>query len=429
MSMPRIRNSLAALGAGALLLGLESSASAQTIAITGGRVHTVRGAPIENGTVLIRDGRIVAVGANVTIPGDARRIDATGKVVTPGLINGATALGLREIGAVGETVEVRAQGEDAIAASVRVWDGLNPSSVLIAPSRDEGVTSVVVLPAGGLLAGQAAFVDLTEGSVPDMVVRGPVAMVGQLGSAAQTGTGSRAEMFAKLREVLDDARVYARRRADFERGASRELAARRLDLEALQPVLRGELPLLLDVDKASDIQAALRLAREYEVRLAILGGAEAWMVASELAAARVPVLTGAMNNIPGSFSTLGSRQENAAMLRSAGVQVVIVGGAGEAFNVRNIRQEAGNAVAYGLPWEEALRGVTLAPAELFGVADRYGTLEAGRVANLVVWSGDPFEFSTDAEHVFVRGREIPGDSRQMQLMERYRRPGPGVIDP
>ena len=429
MSMPRIRNSLAALGAAALLLGLESSASAQTIAITGGRVHPVRGAPIENGTVLIRDGRIVAVGENVTIPGDARRIDATGKVVTPGLINGATALGLREIGAVGETVEVRAQGEDAIAASVRVWDGLNPTSVLIAPSRDEGVTSVVVLPAGGLLAGQAAFVDLTEGSVPDMVVRGPVAMVGQLGSAAQTGTGSRAEMFAKLREVLDDARVYARRRADFERGASRELAARRLDLEALQPVLGGELPLLLDVDKASDIQAALRLAREYEVRLAILGGAEAWMVASELAAGRVPVLTGAMNNIPGSFSTLGSRQENAAMLRSAGVQVVIVGGAGEAFNVRNIRQEAGNAVAYGLPWEEALRGVTLAPAELFGVADRYGTLEAGRVANLVVWSGDPFEFSTDAEHVFVRGREIPGDSRQMRLMERYRRPGPGVIDP
>ena len=429
MTMQRIRTILAVLGAATLLAALTADADAQTIAITGGRVHTVRGAPIENGTVLIRDGRITAVGTNVTIPADARRIDASGKVVTPGLINGATALGLMEIGAVSATVDVRAQGEDAIAASVRVWDGLNPASVLIAPARDEGVTSVVVLPMGGLLAGQAAFVDLTEGSVPDMVVRGPVAMVGQLGSAQQSGTGSRAEMFAKLREVLDDARVYARRRADFERGASRELAARRLDLEALQPVLAGELPLLLDVDKASDIQAALRLAQEYDVRLAVLGGAEAWMVARELAAARVPVLTGAMNNIPGSFSTLGSRQENAAMLRAAGVQVVLVGGAGESFNVRNIRQEAGNAVAYGLPWEEALRGVTLAPAELFGVADRYGTIEAGRIANVVVWSGDPFEFSTDAEHVFVRGREIPVDSRQEQLMERYRKPGPGVIDP
>lgn len=418
---------LAGLALGALLL--PASLAAQTIAITGGRVHTVRGAPIENGTVLIRDGRITAVGADVAIPADAQRIDATGKVVTPGLINGATALGVVEIGAVAPTNDVRAQGESAVAASVRIWDALNPASVLLAPAREEGITSVVVLPAGGLIAGQAAFVDLTTGSVPDMVVRGPAAMVGQLGSASQAELGSRAELFARLREILEDARVYARTRANFERGQSRDLAVRRLDLEALQPVLAGELPLLLAVDKASDIQAAIRLAREYRLRLAILGGDEAWMVASELAEARIPVLTGAMNNIPGSFSSLGSRQENAALLRQAGVSVVLVGGAGEAFNVRNVRQEAGNAVAYGMPWEEALRGVTLAPAELFGVAERYGTLEPGKVANVVIWSGDPFELSTDAERVFVRGREIAADSRQEMLMERYKRPGPGVIDP
>ena len=417
------------LGAALAMVLASASAAAQTIAITGARVHTVRGAPIENGTVLIRDGRITAVGANVAIPADARRIDASGKVVTPGLINGATALGLLEIGAVPATVDVRAQGEDALAASIRVWEGFNPASVLLAPARDEGVTTVGVLPAGGLISGQAALVDLLDGSVPDMLVRGPVAMVGQLGSAQTAGAASRAELFARLREVLADARVYAQRRAQFERGESRELAARRADLEALQPVLGGELPLLLHADKASDIQAALGIAREFGVRLGIIGGAEAWVVASELASARVPVLTGAMDNIPGSFSTLGSRQENAAILRAAGVSVVIIGGTGEAFNVRNVRQQAGNAVAYGLSWENALRGVTLAPAELYGVADRYGTIEPGRVANVVVWSGDPFEFSTTAEHVFVRGREIQADSRQEQLMQRYKRPGPGVIDP
>ena len=415
----------------AMLLGISTAqAHAQIVAITGGRVHTVSGPTIENGTVVITNGRITAVGANVPIPANAQRIDASGKIVTPGLINGATALGVMEIGAVPATVDVAARGEEAIAASVRVWDALNPASVLLAPAREEGVTSVAVLPAGGLVAGQAALVDLTTGSVPDMVVRGPAAMVAQIANKGQAGgLGSRAEVLARLREVLDDARVYARRRADFERGQSRDMATTRLDMEALQPVLAGDLLLLLHVDKASDIQSAIRLAREYRLRIGIVGGAEAWMVAQELAAARIPVLTGATNNIPTSFETLGSRQENAGLLRRAGVNVVLVGGSGEAFNVRNVRQEAGNAVAYGMSWEDALRGVTLSPAELYGVADRYGSLEPGKVANVVVWSGDPLELMTTAERVFVRGREIEATSRQRELMERYKRPGPGVIDP
>jgi imidazolonepropionase-like amidohydrolase len=189
-------------------------------------------------------------------------------------------------------------------------------------------------------------------------------------------------------------------------------------------VLDGKLPLLLTVDRESDIDAAMRLARDFNIKLMIGGGAEAWMMADKLAAARVPVLTGAMNNIPAGFASLGQRQENAALLRKAGVSVALIGNAGggdeEAFNVRNLKQEAGNAVAYGMTWDDALRAVTLAPAEFFGVADRVGSLQVGREGNVVVWSGDPFEFTTRVEHVFVRGREYHDQTRQDLLIERYK---------
>ena len=166
----------------------------------------------------------------------------------------------------------------------------------------------------------------------------------------------------------------------------------------MQPVLAGRLPLIIVADKASDIEAALRLAREYGLRIMIAGGAEAWIVADQLAAAKVPVLAGSLLNIPGDFATLGARQETPALLRRAGVDVALIGTGSDpdAFNVRNIKQEAGNAVAYGMSWDDALRSITLTPAELFGVADRYGSLQAGRVANVVVWSGDPFEIRSSS---------------------------------
>jgi imidazolonepropionase-like amidohydrolase len=180
----------------------------------------------------------------------------------------------------------------------------------------------------------------------------------------------------------------------------------------------------VQADKATDIDAALRIAKETGVKIMIGGGAEAWLVAKELAAANVPVLTGAMNNIPGSFQTLATAQENAGLLRKAGVQVLLVGNAGggdeEAFNVRNIKQEAGNAVAYGMTWNDALRAVTLTPAEVFGVSDRVGSLQPGRDGNVVIWSGDPFEFTTVAEHVYVRGHEYTAPDRQQLLTEKYK---------
>lgn len=413
-----------ALAAGLLAcVFFSQAAAAQTIAITGGKVYPVSGPPIENGTVIITNGKIVAVGAGIPVPANARRVDATGKWVTPGLINSSTQLGLVEIGQVADTRDMQARGKDNIAASFTVWEGLNPNSVMLAPARKEGVTTFVVLPTGGLVAGQAAILDLVDGTTTDMMMKSPVAMVAEIGDAAQAGTGSRGELIVKLRELLDDTKFFIAHRAEFDRAQTRDFHASRLDLEAMIPVVQGRLPLLVVVNKQSDIDAALRIARDFNLKLIIGGGAEAWMMAGKLAAARVPVLTGAMNNIPGGFAALGQRQENPGLLSAAGVRVGLVGNAGggdeEAFNVRNIKQEGGNAVAYGMTWENALKAVTLWPAEIFGVSDRVGSLSAGRDANVVVWSGDPFEFTTHAEHVWVRGVERTEKTRQDLLTERY----------
>ena len=408
----------------AVLLSVASlPAMSQTIAITNGKVYPVSGPPISNGTVLIRDGVIVAVGTNVSIPAGAQRIDANGKIVTPGLINSLTEVGVIEIGQVRDTNDAAAKGSNNIAASFRIWDGLNPSSSLFAPTRNEGVTTVIVAPRGGLISGQAAAIDLANGHVSDVLRRGPVAMIAQMSSAAGAGTTARGELIGKLRALLDDVKYYASHRGDYDRAQTRTLGATNTDLEALIPVVEGNLPLIIDADSMAEIDAALALARDYKLQIMISGGAEAWLTADRLAATHVPVLTGAMNNIPGSFATLNQRQENAALLRRAGVRVALVGnGDGDEshFNARNIKYEAGSAVAYGMNYDDALRSITLTPAELFGLSDRIGSLQAGRDANVVVWSGDPFEFSSQAEHVFIHGREVKEPSRQDLLIDRYK---------
>ena len=408
----------------AVLLSFASlPAMSQTIAITNGKVYPVSGPPISNGTVLIRDGVIVAVGTNVSIPAGAQRIDANGKIVTPGLINSLTEVGVIEIGQVRDTNDAAAKGSNNIAASFRIWDGLNPSSSLFAPTRNEGVTTVIVAPRGGLISGQAAAIDLANGHVSDVLRRGPVAMIAQMSSAAGAGTTARGELIGKLRALLDDVKYYASHRGDYDRAQTRTLGATNTDLEALIPVVEGNLPLIIDADSMAEIDAALALAHDYKLQIMISGGAEAWLTADRLAATHVPVLTGAMNNIPGSFATLNQRQENAALLRRAGVRVALVGnGDGDEshFNARNIKYEAGSAVAYGMNYDDALRSITLTPAELFGLSDRIGSLQAGRDANVVVWSGDPFEFSSQAEHVFIHGREVKEPSRQDLLIDRYK---------
>lgn len=394
-------------------------AAAQTIAIVGGTVHPISGPPIQNGTVIIQNGRIAAVGAGIAVPAGATRIDATGKVVTPGLIESSTNMALVEVESVGTTNDFRFQdNEDQVAAAFNVADGINPRSMVIPVTRIAGVTTVISRPAGGIISGQGLAFDLIGNNVADMQIRSPIAMFGSVSeNEHQAGGGTRGGLFMRLREVLEDARVWARNPQGYERGETREFSVSRLDLAALQPVLRGEMPLVVEAHRASDIQTVLRVADEYDLEVIIAGGTEAWMVTEDLVRARVPVLVKVLRNLPESFESLGARYDNAALLRRAGVQVAIT--TGETYKAFNIRQEAGNAVAYGLPYEEALRAITLYPAQIYGMADRYGTLEPGKVANVVVWSGDPLELLTNVEHVFIRGQAVPLVSRETMLRDRY----------
>jgi imidazolonepropionase-like amidohydrolase len=400
---------------------VTAAAGQSVIAIEGGTVHTMTGAAIEGATVLIRDGRIVAVGTDVAVPSGATRIDARGAHVTPGFIESGTQIGLVEVGAVAGTVDSELLQTPAIRDQIRagfnIADGLNPRSEVIPVTRIEGITTAVSRPRGGLIAGQGVVIDLDGVTVESMIVKAPAGMWAGLGeSAAGVAGGTRAASTMRLREVLEDARTYAERRADFDRGAAREYAASRLDLEALQPVLRREIPLIIEAHRASDIVGALRIGRDYGLRLVLAGATEGWMVAGDIARADVPVIVRVLENLPGSFERLGARYDNAALLQEAGVRVILT--SGDTHNARNLRQEAGNAVAHGLPHGAALRALTLYPALLWGLED-YGTLEAGKVANVVVWGGDPLEILAPVRHVFIRGREIPRVSRQTELRDRY----------
>ncbi len=390
---------------------------AQTIAITGGTVYPVSGPKLEHATVLIQNGKIAAVGTSVTIPADATRIDAAGKWVTPGLTDGGGQMGLVEIGAVGGTREAFYQG-DSVAAAFNVAEGINPASTLIPVTRMEGVTTTLATPGGHLISGQAVLIDLDGATVEQMLVKSPVGILADLSEGGKDEAGNtRAGVAQRLRQVFRDALVYERRKADFARAQMQPLSARAADLEALLPVLHGQLPLIAIANRRSDIATALRLAREFKLKVILAGAQEGWEVAGDIAAAGVPVLVEPLDNIP-SYDALGIRYENAALLAKAGVKVVLL--ETDTHNARNLRQQAGNAVSYGMSWDQALRAVTLSPAEVFGVGDRYGSLEPGKVANVVVWSGDPFEFTTAVLHVLIRGREIPLRSRQTELFERYK---------
>jgi len=389
---------------------------AQTIAITGGTVYPVSGPKIENATVLIRDGRIAAVGANVTVPAGATRIDAAGKWVTPGLFDGAGQMGLREISAVQNTNEQTLRG-DEVAAAFNVLEGVNPGSMLIGVNRIEGVTTTLAVPNGSLIWGQAAVIDLDGTTIEQMRVKSPAAMVVDLSEGAKdAGGGSRAGVAQRLRRVFDDALEYSKR-PTYQRAQNEQLSASAADLQALLPVLRGQLPMIAYANRRSDIETAMRIAKEYKIRLILGGAAEGWMIPNVISAAGVPVLVEPLANIP-SYDALGIRYENAALMTKGGVKVALMETTTE--NTRNLRQQAGNAVATGMTWEQALRAVTLTPAEILGVSDRYGSLEAGKVANVVIWTGDPFESSTGVEHVFIRGKDIPLRSRQTELLERYK---------
>ena len=410
------RLSISWAAAAALAIAAPAVVEAQSIAIIGGTVHPVGAPVIENGTVLIRDGRIVAVGTDVQVPADARRIDARGKVVTPGLIHASSELGLLEVASISETNERAASGD--VTASFDVAEGIDPGSVRIPVARTEGVTAAMAVPTGGIFSGQAALIALNGSRMEAMLRVRDAAMAGDFADALKVaGGGSHAAGLARVRRILEDARDYDRRRADYRRADMQELSAPASELEALLPVLRGAMPLYVVANSERDIMNAIRLAKEFGIRLIVRGGTEAWKVAEELAAAKVPVALDAYANIP-DFENMEVRWDNAALLAEAGVSLIIYesGDGGP----RNLRFAAGHAVRNGLPWSAALEAITLAPARTFGAEATMGTLAAGRRADIVVWSGDPLEFSTRPEHVFIGGEEMPLTSRQTELLERYR---------
>jgi imidazolonepropionase-like amidohydrolase len=410
--------------AAALFLGALSALTApvlhaDVVVITGAQIQTMGPeGVIPDGTLVIENGRIKAVGRSAAVPAGARHIDAHGKVVTPGLLDSATHLGVVEVNQVQGTGDANDQ-DDRVTAAFNVADAFNPRSTLIPVNRIEGLTRAVVVPESGksLIAGLGSVVHL--GGTADSLVRTPVAMFASFGErGAELSGGSRAGALLRLREAFQDARDYAANKKAFDAAQRRPYTLSRLDLEALLPVVRGELPLVVRVQRASDIETMLRLAREEKIKLILAGATEAWKVAGQIAAAKVPVLINPLDNLPNDFESLGATLENAARLNRAGVTIAFM--TGEAHNSRNLRQGAGNAVSYGLPWNVALAAMTSTPAKIWGIDSSYGTLEAGKDADVVIWDGDPLELTTYPEKVFIKGVDIPMRSRQTDLRDRYK---------
>jgi len=402
-----------------LMLSTALPSSAQTIAIRGGIVLPVSRPRIEGGTVVISNGQITAVGANPAIPPGATIVDATGKWVTPGLIHSAASAGtgVASLGGLGENSK---QGE--VNPSFNLAEAIDAAAFTIPIVRTGGVTTGVLLPNGPFLPGAAVAVDFAGERAWQMIARSPAAMLIDLSAGSRAaGGGSRAGVLARLRRLFADALEYDRRRLEYRRGAMQPLSAPAAELEALLPVLRGQLPALVAANRRMDIENALRLAREFRLRMVLSGAVEGWLVAGTIAAAGVPVALEPNRDIPG-FDGLGARLDNATLLREAGVKIVIA--QGDPGGERNLRFAAGNAVRNGLSWDDALKAVTLWPAEAFGLADRYGSLDVGKVANLVIWSGDPLDFAAAAEKVYIRGRETPLRTREDELRDRYRRVPP-----
>jgi len=397
----------------------RSPAPAGPVYLVGGELHLGDGTVIKDSVIAMDRGVFTVVGgpeARARVPAGATTVDTSARVITPGLFAADTQLGLVEIDLEASTRDDGKSTDHPVRAAHDAAAALNAASSLIPVQAVEGITSAAVAPTGGLISGQVAIIDLAFNDHRRLVAQPRVATAAHFG---QSHAGSRAATLALLREVLGDARSFPARRAAFERAQSRPLSAHPLDLEALQPVLRQQAVLTLAADRASDILAALDLAAEFKLRLAIIGGAEAWKVADELARAKVPVILQPTQNLPGSFDSMGARLDNAAILHRAGVPVVlaVLGGV---HNLRNLKQEAGIAVANGLPWAAALTAVTLGPARAYGVERTHGSVAVGKVANLVVWSGDPFELSSAAVQVYVRGAPVPPVTRQTLLRDRYR---------
>lgn len=413
--------------ASAMLLLLVGTAAAQSTAITGATVHTVGpDGTLENATIVIEGGRISAIGTNVDIPVDAQRIDASDKIITPGLFSPLGQIGLSEVGAVAGTNDSTQRGEN-FAASFDVSDAFNPRSIVVAISRIDGITRAGITPrAGGsdgdgnkshVLSGLGSVVHL--GDSPEYFVRHGAIVVANFGeTGSNVAGGSRAAAVQILRAALDDAGDYQRNKGAYDRGDWREYSVSRADLDTLQTVLDRSSAMLFNVNRASDISVVISIAEEYNIRAIVAGGSEAWMVADHLAAANVPVILDGINNLPGNFDRINARLDSAGILVNAGVKVAF-GANAQTHNARLLTQSAGNSVANGLTWDQALEAITLAPAEIYGVDAMVGSIEVGKEADLVIWSADPLELTSYPDQVYIQGAAISMESRQTLLRDRY----------
>jgi imidazolonepropionase-like amidohydrolase len=393
------------------------------ILIQHGHVYTVGAAgTLNDADVLIQNGKIAQVGPNIPAPPGAKIIDAHGKPVTPGLMASWTQLGILEIQLVNE-VNDSAPNQAQDSAAYDVADAINPAETVIPVARISGVTRSLTAPTdcGDVFCGTAAVIHLGNG--PDLLVKRQAGVLTELEPNGGTGQkNSRPDIWAKFRETLDDAREYCPQRAGYHRpGGSRDQRSLRVDLDALCPVVQGQEPLLAHVERASTIRQMLAYTQANHLKLVIFGASEAWQVAKELAAAHVPVVLDNDINLPASFSQLGATLKGAARLDAAGVTVVFQPQNDDPGQyARTITQIAGNAVANGMNWDHALAAITKNPALVFGIADSYGTLEAGKDADVVIWDGDPLEVTSAPTAVFIKGDNIPLVSRQTRLRDRYR---------
>ena len=411
----RLHRTLLAIG----LSLLAGNAAAQQLLIRNATVHTAGAqGTLQNTDVLVRDGNIAAIGRGLSANG-ADVVDAGGKPLTPTLFGGITAIGLDEVSAEDPTTDqslALGQGKQMVVRpEFDVTLAYNPASILVPIARVEGIGFTLLgadtANGGSIIAGQGAVVRLDGSADP----AGPKLLFVQIGSEGATlSGGTRASQWMLLDQFIDEVRgrIPAAAPMAMLTPAGRDTLAR---------YLNGGGRMMVEVHRAADIRQLLRWSQRHSVRIAIQGGAEAWMLAPQLAAAKVPVFVDPLANLPNSFDELGATLQNAARLRAAGVQVGFSQSDKASHNARKIRQSAGNAVANGLPWEDGLAGLTRVPAEALGVSDRIGTITVGKRADLVLWTGDPLDVSTVAKQVWFDGRAIPMRSRQTELRDRYLR--------
>ena len=386
----------------------------RVLLIRNATVHTgAAGAAPQTGTdVLVQDGKIAALGKALAVPAGARVIDAKGRPVTPGIFGGLNRIGLEEIGLDSANGD-HSQRLGQMRPEFDVTQAWNPDAPSVEVHRNNGVTFTVLTPGsapgGSIVAGQGA-----PASLAGREALAPRAMFIDLGGDANDlSGGSRAAQFMLLRQAIVEARAPNLVMVHDERLLSPS------GRQVLLDFLKGGGVFVFDVDRAVDIRRAMEFAQQEKMRVVIRGGAEAWRLAPELAAARIPVFLDPLENLPSSFDAVGSTLYNAARLDAAGVTVGIAPRSPGVYEAGKMRQSAGNAVAHGLPWATALAAITRVPAEIFGVADRLGTLAPGRPADLVMWSGDPLEVSSVAELVVADGKLQSGVSRHTLLRDRY----------